>query len=109
MKFVTLNPAKLLHRPQDRLAEAGKDADVVVWSDHPLSVNAKAEQTFVEGVRCFDVDRDLALRKAMRLERARLTAKMYDAGQTSAPGALKTPSERIQSHYHCDTLTDENR
>ena len=110
LKFVTLNPAKLLHIDHKTGSlKAGKDADVVVWSDHPLSINAKAEQTFVEGVRCFDVDRDLALREAMRTERARLTAKMYNAGQSSGAGALKRPSERIQSHYHCDTLTDENR
>ena len=110
LKFVTLNPAKLLHIDHKTGSlKPGKDADVVVWSDHPLSINAKAEQTFVEGVRCFDVDRDLALRDAMRSERARLTAKMYNAGQSEGSGALKRPSERIQSHYHCDTLTDENR
>ena len=110
LKFVTLNPAKLLHIDHKTGSlKPGKDADVVIWSDHPLSINAKAEQTFVEGVRCFDVDRDLDLREAMRTERARLTAKMYDAGQTSGSGDLKRPSERIQSHYHCDTLTDENR
>ena len=110
LKFVTLNPAKLLHIDhRTGSLKAGKDADVVVWSDHPLSVNAKAEQTFVDGVRCFDKDRDLALREAMRLERARLTAKMYDAGQASGAAGQKRPSERIQSHYHCDTLTDENR
>ena len=110
LKFVTLNPAKLLHIDhQTGSLKPGKDADVVVWSDHPLSVNAKAEQTFVEGKRCFDLNRDLALREAMRTERARLTAKMYDAVQSSGAGALKRPSERIQSHYHCDTLTDENR
>ena len=110
LKFVTLNPAKLLHIDHKTGSlKPGKDADVVVWSDHPLSINAKAEQTFVEGVRCFDVDRDLVLREAMRSERARLTAKMYNAGQSSGAGALKRPSERIQSHYHCDTLTDENR
>ena len=110
LKFVTLNPAKLLHIDHKTGSlKPGKDADVVVWSDHPLSINAKAEQTFVEGVRCFDVDRDLALREAMRTERARLTAKMYNAGQSAGSGALKRPSERVQSHYHCDTLTDENR
>ena len=60
-------------------------------------------------MRCFDVDRDLALREAMRLERARLTADMYKAGQSAEAGTLKRPVERIESHYHCDTLTDENR
>jgi imidazolonepropionase-like amidohydrolase len=110
LKFVTLNPAKLLHIDHKTGSlKPGKDADVVVWSDHPLSINAKAEQTFVEGVRCFDVDRDQALRDAMRVERARLTAKMYDVGESSGSGGKKRPSERIESHYHCDTLTDENR
>ncbi|MDA0940669.1 MAG: amidohydrolase family protein [Bacteroidetes bacterium] len=110
LKFVTLNPAKLLHIDHKTGSlKPGKDADVVVWSDHPLSINAKAEQTFVEGVRCFDVDRDRELREAMRAERARLTAKMYADGESSGRGGKKRPSERIESHYHCDTLTDENR
>jgi len=110
LKFVTLNPAKLLHIDHKTGSlKPGKDADVVVWSDHPLSINAKAEQTFVEGVRCFDADRDRELREAMRAERARLTAKMYADGESSGRGGKKRPSERIESHYHCDTLTDENR
>ena len=41
-KFVTLNPAKLLHI-DDRVGSIreGKDADVVLWTDHPLSIYAK--------------------------------------------------------------------
>ena len=110
LKFVTLNPAKLLHIDHKTGSlKPGKDADVVVWSDHPLSINAKAEQTFVEGVRCFDVVRDRELRDAMRTERARLTAKMYDEGSSSDRGGAKRPTERVETHYHCDTLTDENR
>ena len=110
LKFVTLNPAKLLHIDHKTGSlKPGKDADVVVWSDHPLSINAKAEQTFVEGVRCFDKDRDEALRQAMRVERARLTAKMLERGEEAGRVGRAKPSERIESHYHCDTLTDENR
>jgi hypothetical protein len=45
----------------------------------------------------------------MRAERARLTAKMYADGESFGRGGKKRPSERIESHYHCDTLTDENR
>ncbi|HVK97058.1 MAG TPA: amidohydrolase family protein, partial [Flavisolibacter sp.] len=39
LKMVTLNPAKMLH-VADKVGslKAGKDADVVVWSDHPLSI-----------------------------------------------------------------------
>ncbi|WP_438829873.1 amidohydrolase family protein [Aquimarina agarivorans] len=44
-KFVTLNPAKLLHI-DDRVGsiKVGKDADLVLWTDNPLSVYAKAEK-----------------------------------------------------------------
>ncbi len=46
-KMVTLNPAKLLHL-NDRMGsiKAGKDADLVLWTDHPLSIYAKAEKTW---------------------------------------------------------------
>ena len=45
-KFVTLNPAKLLHL-DDKMGsiKVGKDADVVLWSDNPLSIYAKVEKT----------------------------------------------------------------
>ena len=67
LKFVTLNPAKLL-RVDHRVGSlaVGKDADVVVWSDHPLSVYAQAEQTFVDGVKYFDLEDDAAKRDWMR-------------------------------------------
>lgn len=106
LKFVTLNPAILLHL-DDRMGslEVGKDADMVMWSDHPLSVYAQCEQTYVDGRRLFDLEEDLVLREAMRTERARLIQRMLDA-----PGADKRkPMERIPPHYHCDTMTEENR
>ena len=106
LKFVTLNPAILLHL-DDRIGslEVGKDADLVVWSDHPLSIYAKCEQTYVDGRRLFDHEEDLVMREAMRTERARIIQRMLDA-----PGADKRrPMERIPPHYHCDTLTEENQ
>ncbi len=54
-RMVTLNAAKALHL-DDRMGsvEVGKDADIVVWSADPLSIEAKVESTFVDGVRRFD-------------------------------------------------------
>jgi len=106
LKFVTLNPAKLLHLDHRMGSlEAGKDADLVLWSDHPLSIYAQCEQTYVDGRRLFDQEEDMAMRAAIRSERARLIQKMLDA-----PGADKRkPMERIPPHYHCDTMTEENR
>lgn len=45
LKMVTLNPAKLLH-VDDRVGsiKEGKDADIVLWSDNPLSIYAIAEK-----------------------------------------------------------------
>lgn len=109
LKFVTLNPAKLL-RIDDRVGslEVGKHADLVIWNDHPLSNYAQVQQTFVDGRRYFDVDADLAKREWMRAERARLMEAMQDH-QAPADGPKRKPTERIRPDYHCDTLTDENR
>lgn len=106
LKFVTLNPAKLLHLDkQTGSLKPGKDADLVVWSDHPLSIYAKAEMTFVDGRRLFDAEEDKRMRNEITQERARLIQKMLDAGGVGG----KKPSEKVPNHYHCDTLTEENR
>jgi imidazolonepropionase-like amidohydrolase len=112
LKFVTLNPAKLLRI--DHLVGSiavGKHADVVVWDEHPLSIYARAEQTYVDGVRYFDLDADGEKRDWMRSERARLTQAMKAGGASggSAEGPPRTPTEKLRTHYHCETLTDENR
>lgn len=108
LKFVTLNPAKLL-RIDDRVGslEVGKDADVVVWDDHPLSMYAQVQQTFVDGRRYFDAAEDEAKRAWMKSERARLTEAMQSP--SISPEDRQMPAERIRPDYHCDTLTDENK
>jgi hypothetical protein len=40
--------------------EAGKDADIVVWSGSPMSTLSRCEQTWIDGRRYFDRD-DLAV------------------------------------------------
>lgn len=107
LKFVTLNPAKLLHL-DDRMGSLapGKDADLVIWSDHPLSIYAKAEATFVDGRRLFDRQEDARLRAEMQAERARILQKMLNT-EGGAKGAK--PTERLPRHYHCETITDEIR
>ena len=53
--WVTQNPAWALGI-EDRVGTlaAGKDADVVIWSGDPLSVYARAELVFIDGVLRFD-------------------------------------------------------
>lgn len=76
LKMITINPARQLGI--DRWTgslEAGKDADVVIWSAHPLSSYAVAEKVFVDGQ--LEFDRDAAIRDAdsRRSEAAKLVEK----------------------------------
>ena len=63
--------------------EVGKDADLGLWSAHPLSVYANCEKTFVDGEVFFDRQQDIAQRAQKERERADL--ERQDPNQ--APGA----------------------
>lgn len=55
IKWITINPAKALGiDDMTGSLEAGKNADVVIWSGDPFSVYAKAEQVFVDGALVYD-------------------------------------------------------
>ncbi len=109
LKFVTLNPAKLLHI-DDRVGsiKVGKDADVVLWSGHPLSMYTKAEKTFIDGIKFFDREEDLKMREAIAQERHRLIQKMMSNKEN---GGKTQPATRKQQYdeYHCDDMADEGR
>lgn len=80
LAFVTINPAKQL-RIDGRTGslEAGKDADFVLWSAHPLSAYARCEETWVDGVRRFDLESDRLERERIASERTRLIERVLDA------------------------------
>jgi len=77
LKMCTLNPATMLH-VADRVGsiKVGKDADVVLWSDSPLSMYARVEKTIVDGTVYFDFEKDAAMRTQIVNERNRLIQKM---------------------------------
>jgi imidazolonepropionase-like amidohydrolase len=101
-KFVTLNPAKLLHI-DDRLGsiKEGKEADLVLWTDHPLSVKAKAEKTMIEGVIYFDLETDQQARVKMEKEKNELINMMLSEKMKGK--ATRSPSTRSSRLNHCDT------
>ncbi len=76
LRLVTLNSAIQLGI-DDRIGslDEGKDADVVVWEGHPLSMFGKAVQTYVDGKLYFDVEMDRERRAAVRAEKDALLAK----------------------------------
>lgn len=104
LKFVTLNPAKML-RVDAKVGslKVGKDADVVLWSDNPLSIYARAEKTFVDGTLYYDRERDAQVREEIRLERARLTQAMIQAKKGGAPTQAAPPRRNFEK-VHCNQL-----
>jgi imidazolonepropionase-like amidohydrolase len=103
LKMVTLNPAKMLHLDnQMGSIKVGKSADVVLWSDHPLSVMAKAEKTIVDGKVYFDLEQDKKRNEEIAAERARLVQKMKDARKGGAPTKHAAGSQRLE--FHCDDV-----
>ena len=100
-KMVTLNPAKLLHL-DDRMGsvKVGKDADMVLWTDHPLSVYAQVEKTIVDGIIYFDIEKDKASRAMIQSERARIIQKMKNAKKSGAPTERR--SSQIFVEFDCD-------
>ncbi len=104
LNMITINPAKMLHL-DDRTGsiEVGKDADLVIWSENPLSVYSKVEKTFIEGVLYYDDGYQAIAQKAIQKERSRIIAKMLE-DKASNKREIKPKKKR---EYHCDTILED--
>ena len=102
-KFVTLNPAKLLHI-DDKVGsvKVGKSADLVLWSDHPMSIYAIAEKTMIEGVVYYDYERATAQVEKIAEERNQIIKQMIDSKNGGA--ATQKPKAKKNIEFHCETL-----
>ncbi|WP_430412511.1 amidohydrolase family protein [Kordia sp.] len=102
-KFVTLNPAKLLHI-DDKVGsiKTGKQADLVLWTDHPMSIYTKAEKTMIEGTIYFDLARDEQLRRQIKEERNELMNMMLL--EKNKGMKTQTAKKKDKVHHHCDTV-----
>jgi imidazolonepropionase-like amidohydrolase len=92
LKLITINPAIQLGI-QNRVGslEIGKDADLVIWTGHPLSVYARVDTTFIDGEVFFDRQQDLSKRAELEKERAELE----QAEPNRAPaGGISPPAPR---------------
>jgi imidazolonepropionase-like amidohydrolase len=87
IKFVTLNPAKMLHI-EDHVGslEKGKDADFSIWTGSPISPGSTCEQTWVDGRKYFDREADLAGRPALEAERNALIARAKELKKNGGAG-----------------------
>lgn len=102
LKLVTLNPAKMLHI-DDKVGsvKVGKVADLVLWTDHPLSIYAKVNKTIIDGQIYYDTDDDSKLREDLKKERARIIAKLI-AEKNKGAKVIK-PNYKKAPRFHCDS------
>lgn len=102
-RLVTLNPARLL-RINDKVGslKEGKLANIVIWSTNPLSIYAKPEQVFVEGVKYYDDKYNTQLEERNRMIRKQLLQELLNDKSPEDKKVLPKPEK--QKHYHCDTF-----
>ena len=75
--------------------KVGKDADLVVWSDNPLSIYAKSLYTMVDGIIYFDRQKDEQMQKDIDTERARLVKKLNGEKRSGAATIPAIPTYSI--------------
>ncbi|MDC1221377.1 amidohydrolase family protein [Salibacteraceae bacterium] len=104
IKLITINPAIMLHLDTTTGSiEVGKDADLVLWTDNPLSVYSQVDKTFIEGQLYFDRNKEAELAERIKTERSRLiSAMILDKSEKK-----KKPKHQEEKHMHCDTLLDD--
>ncbi|HBH05096.1 MAG TPA: amidohydrolase [Flavobacteriales bacterium] len=105
LKMVTINPAIMLHLDH-RIGsiKIGKDADLVLWNGHPLSVYSRPVITMIEGAIYYSDERNDHLKKLTHEERSRLTNKMLESKGTQSEKRTVVPQDQVL--YHCDSLEE---
>ena len=106
MNMITINPAKMLHI-DDKVGSitVGKDADLVLWTDHPLSVYAHPKMVMIDGIIYFSEERNALLMEANQKERQRLILLMMQAKKKG--GKTQKVKHKEPHQYHCDSFEDE--
>jgi imidazolonepropionase-like amidohydrolase len=107
LKMITMNPAWQLGI-QDRVGslDVGKDADVVIWTGHPLSVYSRVETTFIDGEIFFDRQQDVARRAELERERAQLEQAEPNRAPSQGGTSPATPRGRRPAYGDDDDAWD---
>jgi adenine deaminase len=103
LKLVTLNPAKALGIDKEvGTIEVGKYADLVLWTDFPLSTNAKVKYTIIEGKIFYDDEENKKREELIQKERSRIIEKLLKEKKNGSPTQKYKPHPH--KLYHCDDV-----
>jgi imidazolonepropionase-like amidohydrolase len=107
LKLVTLNPAILLHLDKRMGSIAvGKDADVVLWSDNPLSIYARVDKTIVDGKVMYDSEEDAKRREEMHKDRNRLIQLMIS--EKNGGASVRKAVQRKPKLWDCEDFEKDD-
>ncbi len=103
VRLITLNPAMQLGiENRTGSIDVGKDADIAIWSGHPLSTFSLVETTFVDGEIFFDRQQDIARRAALAQERRTLEAAEANKPPAQGGASPTVPRPRRPAGYDSD-------
>ncbi|HRI43978.1 MAG TPA: amidohydrolase family protein [Fimbriimonadaceae bacterium] len=89
LQMITINPARQLGIDQRTGSlEVGKDADIVLWDGHPLSVYSKCAMTLIDGEVFFK------RRDAFGVDAESTTKDVLDARKAEKPHAVPKAARR---------------
>jgi imidazolonepropionase-like amidohydrolase len=93
LSLITINPAKqLMIDTHVGSIEVGKDADLAIFDQHPLSNYAKVAKVFIDGQLYFDRASDVAERGERETEKKKLIDKEKEEQKKNAPAGQRRPA-----------------
>lgn len=97
LKMVTLNPARQLGI-DNRVGsiEVGKDADLVLYSGHPLATESVVQKTFVDGDLYFDIEIDKTRQATIVALKERMAGKDKKSDSNETGGGAGAPSPEVR-------------
>ncbi len=105
LAMITLNPAKQLGIDK-RVGsiEVGKDGDIAIFDNHPLSVYAIPQYTYIDGVKYFDINDDkpdqrIYINPESSIEEVQLFEKM-DFSHRCMDGVARHYGANLFRHKH---------
>jgi len=102
IKLCTINPAKMLHIDHKTGSiKVGKDADIVIWNNNPLSIYAVCQKTFVDGKLYYDIEQQQNIIAQQKWLKEQILKNMVNYNKESKETPSTEGAEIEQEAYSC--------
>ncbi len=102
IKLCTINAAKMLHIDHHTGSiKIGKDADLVIWNNNPLSIYAVCQKTFVDGKLYYDIDQQQTIIAQQKWLKQQILQNMEKHNKESKETPSTEGAEMEIQSYSC--------